>query len=100
MTKTQASGVAQNTNITTPPKYCVILLNDDSTPMDFVINICQTIFNKTKPKAEAITLEVHKKGKGVAGIYSYEVAEQKCVETVTEARRNGFPLDVTLEKTE
>ena len=68
--------------------------------MEFVINICQTIFNKTKTKAEAITTEVHKKDKDVAGIYSYEVAEQKCVKTVTEARRNGFPLDVTLEKTE
>ena len=100
MTITQEQGIAEVTKLKSPPKYCVILLNDDSTPMDFVINICQTIFNKTKAKAEAITEEVHKKGKGVAGIYSYEVAEQKCVETVTEARRNGFPLDVTLEKTE
>ena len=99
MTRTQTSGVAEITKLKSRPKYCVILLNDDST-MEFVVNICQTIFNKTKAKAEAITLEVHKKGKGVAGIYSYEVAEQKCVETVTEARRNGFPLDVTLEKTE
>ena len=100
MTRAQESGVAEITKLKSPPKFCVILLNDDSTPMDFVINICQTIFNKTKAKAEAITLEVHKKGKGIAGVYSYEVAEQKCVETVTEARRNGFPLDVTLEKTE
>ena len=45
-------------------------------------------------------LDVHEKGRGIAGTYSYEVAEQKCVEAITEARRNGFPLDVTLEKTE
>ena len=70
MTRTQESGVAEITKLKSPPKYCVILLNDDSTPMDFVINICQTIFNKTKAKAEAITLEVHKKGKGIAGVYS------------------------------
>ena len=94
MTRTQTSGVAEITKLKS--KYCVVLPNDDSS-MEFVVNICQTIFNKTKAKAEAITLEVHKKGKGVAGIYSYEVAEQN-VETVTEARRNG--LDVTLEKTE
>jgi ATP-dependent Clp protease adaptor protein ClpS len=100
MANTQATGVAEITKLKSPPKYCVVLLNDDSTPMEFVINVCQTIFNKTKTKAEAITAEVHKTGKGIAGTYSYEVAEQKCVETVTEARRNGFPLDVTLEKTE
>ena len=63
MTITQEQGIAEVTKLKSPPKYCVILLNDDSTPMDFVINICQTIFNKTKAKAEAITEEVHKKGK-------------------------------------
>jgi ATP-dependent Clp protease adapter protein ClpS len=55
---------------------------------------------KQKQKQKLSQQKYTKKGKGVAGIYSYEVAEQKCVETVTEARRNGFPLDVTLEKTE
>lgn len=92
--------VAEITKLSSPPKFNVIILNDESTPQDFVVNILQVIFNKTIDDAQSVMLEVHEKGRGIAGTYSYEVAEQKCVETITDARRNGFPLDVTLEKTE
>ena len=92
--------VAEITKLSSPPKFDVILLNDDSTPQDFVVIVLQQTFNKTLEDAKAVMLDVHEKGRGIAGTYSYEVAEQKCVEAITEARRNGFPLDVTLEKTE
>ena len=92
--------VAEITKSSSPPKFNVILLNDDSTPQDFVVIVLQQTFNKTLEDAKAVMLDVHEKGRGIAGTYSYEVAEQKCVEAITEARRNGFPLDVTLEKTE
>ena len=59
-----------------------------------------TIFNRSLEEANSVMLEVHEKGRGIAGTYSYEVAEQKCVESITEARRNHYPLDVTLEKAE
>ena len=100
MTQTTQQDVAEIVKLKLPPRYNVIVLNDDATPMEFVINILQTIFNKSTPEAEAVMLAVHEKGRGNAGTYSYEVAEQKCVETITDARRNQYPLDVTLEKTE
>jgi|TARA_R110002074_G_scaffold387170_1_gene569199 ATP-dependent Clp protease adaptor protein ClpS len=100
MTQVSQEDVAEAVKLKLPPRYNVILLNDDSTPMEFVINILQTIFNKTTSEAEDVMLAVHEKGRGTAGTYSYEVAEQKCVETITDARRNQYPLDVTLEKTE
>jgi ATP-dependent Clp protease adaptor protein ClpS len=100
MAQVSQEEVAEITKLSSPPKFNVIILNDESTPQDFVVNILQVIFNKTIDDAQSVMLEVHEKGRGIAGTYSYEVAEQKCVETITDARRNGFPLDVTLEKTE
>ena len=81
-----------------PNKYNVIMLNDDQTPMDFVIQVLIEIFNKDPETAQSITMEIHNKGRGVAGTYSYEVAEQKSTETTTAAKANGFPLNVTLEE--
>tara|TARA_B100001248_G_C27398756_1_gene467942 strand:+ start:1036 stop:1335 length:300 start_codon:yes stop_codon:yes gene_type:complete len=81
-----------------PNKYHVILLNDNATPMEFVINVLITIFRKDPETAKDITLEVHEKGRGIAGTYSYEVAEQKCMETITQARSNTYPLDVIIEE--
>lgn len=83
-----------------PNKYNVILINDDVTPMDFVIQILMVLFNKTSESAENITMEVHEKGRGIAGTYSFEVAEQKVQETVTEARKAGYPLEAILEECE
>ena len=81
-----------------PNKYHVILLNDNATPMEFVINILMNVFRKDQPTAKDITVEGHEKGRGRAGTYSYEVAEQKCMETITQARSNTYPLDVIIEE--
>ena len=100
MTQASTQGVADTTKLKSPPRYNVILLNDETTPQIFVVNVLQTIFNKSVDEANLVMLEVHEKGRGIAGTYSYEVAEQKSVETITDARRNEFPLDVTIEKVE
>jgi len=100
MTQASTQGVADITKLKSPPRYNVVLLNDETTPQDFVVNVLQTIFNKSVDEAKLVMLEVHEKGRGIAGTYSYEVAEQKSVETITDARRNEFPLDVTIEKVE
>ena len=100
MTQASSSSVAEITKLKTPSRYNVVLLNDDSTPQEFVVNVLQTIFNRSTEQANVVMLEVHEKGRGIAGTYSYEVAEKKCVETITDARRNQFPLDVTIEKAE
>lgn len=100
MTQASTSSVAEITKLKTPSRYNVILLNDDSTPQEFVVNILQTIFNRSTEQANSVMLEVHEKGRGIAGTYSYEVAEQKCVETITNARQSSYPLDVTIEKAE
>ena len=80
-----------------PKKYAVILHNDDYTPMEFVVWILMEFFHKTEEEANSIMLEVHKKGKGVAGIYDLQIAEQKIWEVLTAAKENEFPLQVTGE---
>lgn len=81
-----------------PKKYKVILMNDDLTPMEFVIEILIGIFNKTPLEAEEITYAVHNNGSGIAGIFSYEVAEQKAHEATAISRNAGFPLSLKLEE--
>ena len=90
--------VAEKKRIATPKKYMVIFLNDNATPMEYVIQVLLAFFGKTPEEANEITLEVHEKGRSVAGAYSYEVAEQKCIETVTDARKHNYPLDVVMEE--
>ena len=75
-----------------PKRYAVILLNDDFTTMEFVVIVLATIFNHDMDRANAIMLDIHKKGKGVAGIYSHEVAETKAAAVEELARRHEFPL--------
>ena len=77
---------------TLPKKYKVVVLNDDATPMDWVVSILIQIFKNTHTSAEAITITIHNEGSAIAGIYSYEVAEQKSVEATVLSRQNGFPL--------
>ena len=81
-----------------PKKYKVIYHNDDFTPMEFVTWSLMEYFNKTEIDAQSITLEVHKLGYAVAGVYDYQMAEQKIYEVLTSAKENEFPLQVTGEK--
>jgi len=90
--------VAERTKLKSPNKYFVIFLNDNVTPVEYVIQVLTTFFGKTNEEAHNITLEVHENGRSVAGAYSYEVAEQKCIETVTDARKHSYPLDVVMEE--
>ena len=81
-----------------PPLYSVYLLNDDYTTMDFVIHVLETIFHRPVIEATKIMLHVHKNGKGLAGIYTREIAETK-IETVHKiAREHEFPLKCSMEK--
>ena len=81
-----------------PPKYKVVFVNDDYTPIDWVISVLMKIFRHTAESAQELTLTVHNEGSAVVGIYSYEVAEQKSVEATTQSRERGFPLQIKLEK--
>lgn len=81
-----------------PNMYKVILLNDDYTPMDFVTHILQKFFNKTADEATDIMLQVHRRGVGVCGIYTYEIAETKVTQVMDYARSNEQPLQCTMEK--
>ena len=81
-----------------PKKYKVILLNDDYTPMDFVVAILEKIFKRTKSEAEAIMLEVHKTGKGIAGVYPFDIASTKLGLAMQWARHKEHPLTLKLEK--
>ena len=93
----QASTSTQTT-ISEPSLYHVYLLSDDYTPMDFVTEILKTIFRKSPEDAEAVMLKIHEEGKGVAGTYAHEIAEQKAIETTAQARSQGHPLNCTIEK--
>ena len=81
-----------------PAMYKVILLNDDYTPMEFVVYIIQKLFNKDQNEATKIMLHVHQKGIGVCGIYTFEVAEIKSKSVVDFAKKNQHPLQCTIEK--
>ncbi|NKQ40732.1 MAG: ATP-dependent Clp protease adaptor ClpS [Sulfurovum sp.] len=81
-----------------PPKYRVLLHNDDYTTMDFVVMVLKNIFHKTLEQSEAIMLDVHKKGKGICGVYTYEIAQTKVEQVKTLAKQNKFPLLATYEE--
>ena len=80
-----------------PRKYKVIYHNDDYTPMEFVTWSLIEFFNKSEIDAQSLTLQVHKEGSAIAGIYDYQIAEQKIWEVLTSAKENQFPLRVTGE---
>ncbi len=81
-----------------PSRYRVLLLNDDYTPMEFVVEILERIFNKTHQEAVQIMLHVHQNGVGLCGVYTYEVAETKVAQVLDHAKRNQHPLQCTMEK--
>ena len=81
-----------------PNMYRVLLLNDDYTPMEFVIVVLQSIFNKNPEEATQIMLHVHNHGVGECGIFTYEVAETKVAQVMDNARKNQHPLQCIMEK--
>jgi len=84
--------------VSEPKRWKVIVLNDDSTPMEFVTSILIDIFKHTADTARDIMLQIHETGSGIAGIYSFEIAEVKAVEATNISRANGFPLQIKLEE--
>jgi ATP-dependent Clp protease adaptor protein ClpS len=81
-----------------PPLYKVVLLNDDYTPMDFVVEVLQTFFALSREKAVQIMLQVHTRGQGVCGVYTYDIAETKVAQVNDFSRENQHPLKCTMEK--
>ncbi len=81
-----------------PPLYKVLLLNDDYTPMEFVVHVLERFFGMTHAQAFEIMLTVHKKGVAVVGVFSHEIAETKVGQVMDFARRHQHPLQCTMEK--
>jgi ATP-dependent Clp protease adaptor protein ClpS len=90
--------LADEVKLTHPKKYKVFILNDDYTSMDFVVEILTSIFHKSLVEAENIMLDVHKKDKGLCGIYTHEIAETKVLQVARKAKDNGFPLKAVMEE--
>jgi len=82
-----------------PPLFRVVLLNDDYTPMEFVVEVLERFFSLNRPNATRIMLEVHTRGKGVCGVFTYEIAETKVAQVTGYARDHQHPLMCTLEET-
>ena len=85
-------------NIKEPKKCKVVFLNDDGTPMEFVIDVLQNIYRHNHDIAVDITMKIHNEGSGIVGVYSHEIAEMKATETTSLARNHGFPLQVKIEE--
>lgn len=82
----------------TPSMYKVLMLNDDYTPMEFVVHVLEKFFGKNRADATRIMLHVHQRGVGICGVFTYEIAETKVTQVIDYARRNQHPLQCTLEK--
>ncbi|MBN9525569.1 MAG: ATP-dependent Clp protease adapter ClpS [Alphaproteobacteria bacterium] len=95
-----ATGVVTRTKPKTqkPPMYKVLLLNDDYTPMEFVVYILERFFQKNHEEATRIMLHVHQRGVGICGVFTYEVAETKVTQVIDYARQQQHPLQCTMEK--
>jgi len=82
-----------------PPKmWKVVFLNDDQTPMELVIELLTQVFKHAESRAREITLEIHETGAGIAGVYTFEIAEQRGIEATNIARANGSPLRIQVEE--
>jgi ATP-dependent Clp protease adaptor protein ClpS len=92
------AGTQTVTRTKKPSLYRVLLLNDDYTPMEFVVYVLERFFQKTPEEATTVMLHVHQNGVGLCGIYTYEVAETKVAQVLDLARRNEHPLQCTMEK--
>jgi len=94
------SGIVTKTKPKTkrPPLYKVLLLNDDYTPMEFVVHILERFFNRGREESTKIMLHVHRNGVGICGVYTYEVAETKVAAVTEFAQRHQHPLKCTMER--
>ncbi|MDH5455772.1 MAG: ATP-dependent Clp protease adapter ClpS [Gammaproteobacteria bacterium] len=81
-----------------PPLYRVVLINDDFTPMEFVVEILESVFGMERTRATQVMLEVHTKGKGVCGVYNFEIAETKVAQVMGIAEQHQHPLLCTMEE--
>ena len=99
-TKQPLTGVVVETKPKTkkPSMYKVLMLNDDYTPMEFVVHVLERFFGKQHEEATQIMLHVHRRGVGICGVFTYEVAETKVTQVVDYARQHQHPLQCTLEK--
>ncbi len=98
MSTKKAFELESELSLAEPKMYKVLMLNDDYTSMDFVIDILMSIFHKSYQEAEAIMLDIHKKDRGICGVYTYEVAETKISQVSRLAREQGFPLKAVMEE--
>ncbi len=87
----------ENTKVSKPSLFKVLLHNDDYTPMDFVVMILETISHKKQEEAVSIMLNVHQKGIGICGVYTYEIAESKSRQVIETAKHNDYPLQSSIE---
>ena len=85
-------------SIQEPNDYNVIMLNDDATPIEWVIELLKGVFKHSDSAAEALTMKIHNEKSAVVGTYKYEIAEQKSVEAVGASRNHGFPLQISVEE--
>ncbi len=94
------TGIAVKERVKTkkPAMYKVLMLNDDYTPMEFVVRVLETIFGMAMEDATRVMLHVHQRGVGICGVYTYEVAETKATQVMDLARKNQHPLQCTIEK--
>lgn len=89
---------AQKSRVKPPPLYKVMLLNDDYTPMDFVVSVLQTFFSMTREQATQVMLKVHREGMGVCGVYPKDVAATKVEQVVAFSRKHQHPLQCVMEE--
>lgn len=94
----ETAGEKINDNIREPKHFKVIMLNDDFTTMEFVVNVLETIFNKDKASAEALMLMVHNNGRAAVGTYPYDIALTKIGKAMALAKEKGFPFRMTVEE--
>lgn len=99
MAKHQLEDSVENKTKAVPPSmYQVILLNDDYTPMDFVVQVLESIFHLNSEKAHEVMMSVHEKGRGVCGIFTYEIAESKSATVLDLARKHDYPLQCVFQE--
>jgi ATP-dependent Clp protease adaptor protein ClpS len=89
--------VAERTTTKPPPMYRVLLLNDDYTPMDFVVGVLQTVFSMTRQQATNVMLQVHRTGMGTCGVFTKEIADTKVAQVLEIAQAHQHPLQCTME---